>query len=66
MYFMYVDESGDLGLLDPSKPLNMQPSQHYILTGCIIPAEEWRNYLAAIVEIRKRIKNQFGLPVRTE
>jgi hypothetical protein len=66
MYFMYVDESGDPGFPDPDKPPEMQPSQHYILTGFIIPAEEWRNYLTAIVDIRKQLKTQFGLPVRTE
>lgn len=65
-YFMYVDESGDPGLLNPNLPPHQQPSVHYILSGLIIPITEWRNYLTAIVEIRRQIRQTYGIPVRSE
>jgi hypothetical protein len=66
VYFMYVDESGDPGQWDPSKPASQQGTAYFILTGLILPAREWRNYLSAIVDIRRAIKMQYGVPVRTE
>jgi hypothetical protein len=63
---MYVDESGDPGLIIPGTPLARQPSRHYILTGFIIPASEWRTYLAEIVDIRRYIKKHYGLLMRIE
>lgn len=66
MYLMYVDESGDPGWYDPEKPLSEQPSRHYALSGFIIPAEDWRNYLTIMVEIRREIKTRYGYPVRAE
>ena len=66
MHFMYVDESGDPGSFDPNLPRHTQPSQHYVLTGFIIRSEDWRNYLSAMVDIRRFIKSKYGLPVRVE
>jgi len=65
-YFMYVDESGDPGIADPNAPPDRRPSAHYILSGLIIPITEWRNYLSAIVDIRRYIKRKYGIPVREE
>ncbi|MCX6645703.1 MAG: DUF3800 domain-containing protein [bacterium] len=63
---MYVDESGDPGLPDLSKPGDKQPSRHYILTGFVISAKDWRNYLNNMVAIRRYIKNNYGLLNRVE
>lgn len=63
---MYVDESGDPGLLNPNLPAAQQPSVHYILSGLIIPITEWRNYLTAIVDIRRQIRQAYGIPMRME
>lgn len=66
MYFMYVDESGDPGQWDAAKPAAQQGTSYFILTGFILPASEWRNYLSAMVEIRRQIKLKYGVPVRAE
>lgn len=57
MYFMYVDESGDPGLLG---------SQHYILSAIIIPAADWRPYLTELVNFRRYARLTYGLSVRDE
>ncbi len=66
MYFMYVDESGDPGHWDPAKPPSQQGTSYFILTGVILPAREWRNYLTALVDIRRQIKLRYGVPMRVE
>lgn len=63
---MYVDESGDPGQWDPDEPASQQGTPYFILTGVILPAREWRNYLSAIVEVRRQVKLRYGLPVRAE
>lgn len=64
MHFLYVDESGDPGGFDPTQA--QTSSGHFILSGVVVPAADWRNYLSAIVDIRKLLKTQFGLPARAE
>lgn len=66
MYFMYVDESGDPGPYDIHKPKRLRASRHFIVSGVIVPAAEWRNYLTALIDIRRNIKVTYGLPVRVE
>jgi len=66
MHILYLDESGDPGPLirDPSgKPKN---SQHFILTGLIVNQDRWRDQLKNILSLRRAIKNQYGLNIRTE
>jgi len=63
---MYVDESGDPGKYDVNIAKALRPSRHYLLTGVIIPTSEWRNYLSALIEIRRSIKNEYGLNMREE
>ncbi|MFA4838441.1 MAG: DUF3800 domain-containing protein [Candidatus Neomarinimicrobiota bacterium] len=63
---MYIDESGDPGWPDSTKPASEQPSPYFALSGLIIPANEWRNYLTMMVDIRRNVKTQFGFPVRAE
>ena len=63
---MYVDESGDPGPYDQAKPPHRRSTQHYIVSGFIIPAEEWRNYLTAFLNFRRYLKSKYGFPVRAE
>jgi hypothetical protein len=65
-YFMYVDESGDPGSLDPSQPDGQQPSGHYILSGLILPVHRWNDYLRLLADHRRSVNRDFGYPVRTE
>lgn len=63
---MYVDESGDPGLWNMGTPVQQRSSQHYILTGVIVPALEWRAYLDAMVDVRRDIRQRYGLFMRAE
>ena len=64
MYFLYVDESGDPGAYDPNQAGGA--TRHYILSGLIVPVVQWRNYLSSLVEIRRYIKQQYGIGMRVE
>ncbi|HDS74014.1 MAG TPA: DUF3800 domain-containing protein [Firmicutes bacterium] len=66
MYLMYVDESGDPGILDESCDATAQPSIHYILTGLIVADVDWKEYLSALVEIRRNLRRVYGYPIRDE
>lgn len=57
---MYVDESGDPGVYTGGN------SQHFILTGLIVPISEWSNSLERLVKFRKLVKKATGLPEREE
>jgi hypothetical protein len=63
MYFMYVDESGDPGAYDITKPVGKRASKHYIVSGLAIPADEWRSYLTAYYNFRRFVKGAYGLPI---
>jgi len=63
---MYVDESGDPGLWNPGTPLHLRPSPHYILTGVIIPASQWQACLTLMVDIKRTLRQKYGLRVRDE
>jgi hypothetical protein len=59
MYLMYVDESGDTGL-------ERSPTTHFALSSIVIHESRWRDFINAIVDFRRRLRLQFGLPIRTE
>jgi len=63
MYIMYVDESGDPGEFTNPKTGN---SQHYILSGLIVSADDWNNCLDRMKIFRRMLKDNLGLPVRVE
>ncbi|MEN2981223.1 MAG: DUF3800 domain-containing protein [Thermus sp.] len=65
-YLMYVDESGDPGFQDPSLSSAQGPSVHYILSGLIVSAADWRNCLSVLVDIRRNIKRMHKIPMRVE
>src|SRR5438128_2198790 len=59
MYLMYVDESGDAGLIN-------SPTRYFVLTGLVVHELRWRTYLDQIINFRKRIKQIYGFKLREE
>lgn len=60
MYLMYVDESGDSGMIN-------SPTRYYfVLTGLVIHELRWQTNLEQIVSFRGRMRDEFGLRVREE
>lgn len=60
MYLMYVDESGDPGKYSGKN------SRHYILSGLIIPENNWKETLERIKQFRKYLKETYGFKYRLE
>jgi len=48
MYLMYVDESGDSGIVN-------SPTNYFVLTGMVMHELRWNDYLSRIIELRKRM-----------
>lgn len=63
MYIMYVDESGDPGAYNGQGNGN---SEHFILSGLIIPVETWNESFKQIKEFRREMSTQYGLAVYEE
>jgi hypothetical protein len=59
MYLMYVDESGDPGLVG-------SPTSIFALTGLVIHELRWRDAMTEIVEFRRKMRDKFGLKMREE
>jgi hypothetical protein len=59
MYLMYVDESGDIGLVN-------SPTRHFVLCGIVLHELRWRPYLDELINFRRAIKTSFGLKLREE
>ena len=59
MYVMYVDESGDCGLVG-------SPTDYFVLTGLVIHELRWQDALHTVIDFRRGIKSKFGLGVRDE
>jgi hypothetical protein len=59
MFLMYVDESGDKGLVN-------SPTRYFILTGLVIHERRWHDMLAALIAFRRRMRESFGLKLREE
>lgn len=60
MYFMYVDESGDPGRYNGSN------TPHYILSGLLVPAQDWQLAKANMTAFREAVKQRTGLLKREE
>jgi len=61
---MYVDESGDPGVL--SEIQGNENSKHFILSGLIINEQDWNLCFQRLKELRREIKKQYGLGIREE
>jgi hypothetical protein len=59
MFLMYVDESGDKGLIG-------SPTRYFVLTGLVVHELRWHDTLAAFISFRQRMRATFGLKLREE
>jgi hypothetical protein len=59
MFLMYVDESGDCGLVN-------SPSRYFALTGLVVHELRWRSYLDEMIAFRQDMRKRFGLKLREE
>lgn len=59
MYLMYVDESGDTGLVN-------SPSKYFVLSGLVLHELKWRQFVDDLVVMRKNIKAKYGIGMREE
>jgi hypothetical protein len=59
MYLMYVDESGDAGLVG-------SPTRYFVLTGLIVHELRWHEALNQLIEFRLRMREAFGLLLKDE
>ncbi|MGI4863749.1 MAG: DUF3800 domain-containing protein [Janthinobacterium lividum] len=60
MYFLYVDESGDPGRYTGSN------TPHFILSGLIVPEQDWAAGLARMLAFREAVKSATGLAKKVE
>lgn len=59
MYLLYVDESGDQGLVN-------SPTGLYALSGLVVHELRWTQTLEAIIDFRRSLKKRYGLKLREE
>jgi hypothetical protein len=59
MYLMYIDESGDCGLLN-------SPTNHFVLSGLVLHESAWQLCLDRLIAFRHRMKAEHGLKLREE
>jgi len=59
MYLMYVDESGDTGLVG-------SPTRYFALSGIVVHERNWRSFMTTLVNFKKTMRAVYGLPVRGE
>jgi hypothetical protein len=59
MFLMYVDESGDPGLVS-------SPTRYYVLSGLVLHELRWRPVLERLLEFRRGLRAQYGLKLREE
>ena len=59
MYLMYVDESGDSGLV-------RSPTNQFVLSGLVVHETRWREFLNLLIALRKTLRSVYRLPVRGE
>lgn len=59
MFLMYVDESGDCGMIN-------SPTRYVVLSGLVVHELRWQPYLDQIITLRQQFKQQHGLKLREE
>lgn len=59
MYLMYVDESGDTGLVN-------SPTDYFALSGIVVHEQRWRSFLDTLIKFKKAMRAAHGLLIRTE
>lgn len=58
MYLMYVDESGDTGLV---KPMGASRTRYFCLTGLVVHESHWTETLNELLRFRHRLKHNYGM-----
>lgn len=59
MYLMYVDESGDTGVLN-------SPTKHFALSSLVVHELRWQAALQQLIDFRRRMRDRFGLLLAEE
>lgn len=59
MYMMFVDESGDTGLI-------ASPTRYFILSGMVIHELRWQSTLQQLQDFRQRMRARYALRMRDE
>jgi hypothetical protein len=59
MYLMYVDESGDPGIIN-------SPTRYFTLSGVVIHEVHWQSVMDRVRNFRQRMRSAFGLQLREE
>jgi hypothetical protein len=59
MYLMYVDESGDVGLVNSR-------TRYFILVGLVLHELRWQQTLEELQAFRRQLKADYGLKLREE
>ncbi len=59
MFLMYVDESGDVGMVN-------SPSRYFVLVGLVVHELRWQQTREELIAFRQNLKQQFGLRLRDE
>lgn len=59
MFLMYVDESGDVGMVN-------SPTQYFILSGIVVHELRWTQYLDELISFRRYLRDKYGLKLREE
>lgn len=57
MYFLYADESGDVGTTG-------SPGQHFCLSGLVVHELRWHDTLEALIGLRRHLRDTYGLKLR--
>ena len=59
MYFLYVDESGDIGI-------DGSPTRYFCLSGLVFHELRWHDMLEAVIGLRRNLRLRYGLKLREE
>jgi hypothetical protein len=59
LYFLYVDESGDIGLTG-------SPTRYFVLSGFVVHELRWNEVLESIIQFRTHLRDRYGLKLREE
>jgi hypothetical protein len=59
MFLMYVDESGDAGLVN-------SPTRYFVLSGLVIHELRWSEYLNELIKFRRYLSEKYTLRLREE
>jgi hypothetical protein len=61
MFLMYVDESGDCGLIQ-----NGSPTRYFVLSALVIHETKWNSLLSDLINFRQNLKVSKGIKMREE